>query len=64
MAASSEQGKSMKKLTARVRIQNIQKLILTLQSGIVTPPSKNNSEYYKQNWPSIVEDAEVKIEKH
>ena len=64
MAASSKQGKSKKKLTARVRIQNIQKLTLDLQSGIATPSSKDDPEYYKRNWPSIVEDAEEKIEEH
>ena len=44
MAASSEQGKSKKKRTARVGIQNIQTQIFDLQSGIATPPSKDDPE--------------------
>ena len=61
MAASSQQGKSKKKLTTRVRIRkNTQRLILAFQLGIVTTPSKDDSKFYKQNWPSLVKDAEEK----
>ena len=31
---------------------------------IVTQLSKNDSEYYKRNFPSIVKDVEENIEKH
>ena len=42
LATSSEQGKSKKKLTARTRIQNLQKLICALKAGIASPPSRND----------------------
>ena len=47
-----------------MRIQNLQKLIRALQSGIATPPSKNDPKYYEQNWPSMVKIAEKKNEEH
>ena len=62
MVASIEQSKSKKKRAARVRIQTLQTKILDLQAGMVTPPSKDDGEYYHQNWQSTVEDTEVKIE--
>ena len=64
MTASSEQGKSKKKLAARVGIQNIQKLICALLLGIIIPPFKNDPQHYERNWPPIVKIAEVKIEQH
>ena len=48
MTVSNEQGKCKKKRVARVRIQTLQTKILDLQVGMSTPPSEDDSEYYRQ----------------